>query len=216
MKPPIILIGTHRSGTTWFGDILSRHSSLAYWVEPRHIWSWGNNYKSDDELAESDASPVISHHIRQRFELFVHDQKKKGLFEKTPSNCLRIPFILKIFPDAKFIHVARDGRAVLKSTIARYNRPESNTFLSTRMKNLLRDTQVIEWPAYLPTIKDTLISKVTGKPLSFWGPRPSGWLDWVKNDPQDVVVAKQWAALVIKSVEDVKKIPNSQYYRFNY
>ena len=56
---PIILIGTHRSGTTWLGQVLSRHSSLAYWVEPRYVWSWGNNYKPDDVLTKINAKPRI-------------------------------------------------------------------------------------------------------------------------------------------------------------
>jgi hypothetical protein len=35
--------------------------------------------------------------------------------EKTPSNCLRVPFVRQIFPDALFIHVIRDGRACATS-----------------------------------------------------------------------------------------------------
>ena len=30
--------------------------------------------------------------------------------DKSPRNSLKIPFVRKIFPEAKFIHIVRDGR----------------------------------------------------------------------------------------------------------
>ena len=39
------------------------------------------------------------------------------LLEKTPDNCLRIPFIQAVFPDASFIYLKRDGRANINSLI---------------------------------------------------------------------------------------------------
>lgn len=40
---------------------------------------------------------------------------EKRLVVKNPGNSLRIPFIKKIFPDVKFVHIIRDGRDVASS-----------------------------------------------------------------------------------------------------
>ncbi len=41
--------------------------------------------------------------------------EKKVFLNKSPLNTFRIPHILKLFPDARFIHMVRDGRAVTYS-----------------------------------------------------------------------------------------------------
>jgi hypothetical protein len=37
------------------------------------------------------------------------------LVEKTPANCLRIPFLVNLFPDAKFLYLVRRGEDVVSS-----------------------------------------------------------------------------------------------------
>ena len=41
----------------------------------------------------------------------------KRFLNKNTRNCRRIRFLNKVFPDAKFIHIVRDGRAVVASLI---------------------------------------------------------------------------------------------------
>ena len=45
------------------------------------------------------------------------------LLEKTPENCLRLPFLLAIFPDARIIHLTRDGRSNVSSLIEGWKQP---------------------------------------------------------------------------------------------
>lgn len=216
-KQPILLIGTHRSGTTWLGQQLSQHSTLAYWSEPRYVWSWGNSYKPDDVLTETDAHPKIAGHIRDRFARYVADQDKQRLFEKTPSNCFRISFIQKVFPDAKIIHIIRDGRSVFSSAdqlmTTGYYRQD---VLRRRTFEMLQETQVWEWPAHVPRMVDTLRRKITHQPLKFWGPKPPDWREWIKTDTQNVILAKQWAAAVNFAVRDSDSLKQNQYLRFQY
>ena len=214
---PIILIGTHRSGTTWLGQVLSRHSSLAYWVEPRYVWSWGNNYKPDDVLTKVNATPRIIKHIRQRFDKFVKNQGKERLLEKKPSNCLRLSFIRAVYPEAKILHIIRDGRSVFNSAQeilnTGYYRQE---VLSRRLLEMFKETPTWEIPAQFPRITETLKSKLTGRPLKFWGPRPQDWREWVKQDPPNVILAKQWAATINHAINEGALIDSNHYYRFYY
>lgn len=209
---PILFIGTQRSGTTWMGDLLSQHPALAYWPEPRHVWMWSNAYRADDRLTAADATPRIVKHIRGVFDGFVRERGRERLVEKTPSNCLRIPFLRAVYPDAKIILIIRDGRSVIRST----DEILGQGVPTTRMVQRALETPLWEWPAYAGRAATTIGRKVTRRPLNFWGPRPPGWREWVKSDPTEIVLAKQWSATITTAVEDGAKDDPSNFMQFRY
>jgi hypothetical protein len=45
------------------------------------------------------------------------------LLEKTPENCLRLPFLEALFPDASVIYLVRDGRANVSSLMEGWRQP---------------------------------------------------------------------------------------------
>jgi hypothetical protein len=45
------------------------------------------------------------------------------LLEKTPENCLRLPFLLDLFPDARVIYLIRDGRPNIHSLMEGWRQP---------------------------------------------------------------------------------------------
>ncbi len=45
------------------------------------------------------------------------------LLEKTPENCLRLPFLLALFPDARIIYLTRDGRSNINSLMEGWRQP---------------------------------------------------------------------------------------------
>ena len=186
---PILIIGTHRSGTTFLSHVLSQHPDVAYAEEPRHIWAWGHNFNPDDVLEASDASPRITKHVKKAFRKFLAQSGKKHLLEKTPSNCLRLPFIEAIYPEAKYIHIYRDGRAIVRST-GEINTGRPDLIWIVRR---LFGTAIWEWPAFIPRAMRTLGRHLMGKKMTYWGPCPRGWKSWVEaGDPQEVILAKQW------------------------
>lgn len=218
IQRPIILIGTHRSGTTWLAQALSKNSKLALWMEPKYVWSWGNNFKPDDRLTERDATPEIVKHIQKRFKKFVDRSGKDRLLEKTPSNCLRLPFIRTVFPEAKIIHIIRDGRSVFYSTSRLIDREYyRRDVLQRRFLEMLIETPYWAWLAYVPKIVETLACRLEGRSLSFWGPRPPGWHEWIDKYPKNVVLAKQWSATVSQAVQDGNAINDRNcYFRLYY
>lgn len=195
---PIILVGTHRSGTTWLGEVLSQHPRLAYWVEPRHVWTWGNSYTPDDVLTEAHATDKVRARIRKTFADFVKAEGKDRLAEKTPSNCLRLRFIRAVYPEARILLVIRDGRSVLRSTDEILAKGVPWERILTRA----RQTPIAEWPAYGRQAFDTICRKVTRKKLKYWGPRPPGWREWLGSDSTDLVMAKQWAGTIGRAIDD--------------
>jgi hypothetical protein len=45
------------------------------------------------------------------------------LLEETPENCLRLPFLLALFPDARIIYLTRDGRSNINSLMEGWRQP---------------------------------------------------------------------------------------------
>lgn len=67
------------------------------------------------DLGEEDVTVNNKKKIRELFSRIVSNKKSRVLIKIT--GWPRIGFIREIFPDAKFIHVVRDGRAVTNSTM---------------------------------------------------------------------------------------------------
>lgn len=116
------LIGCGRSGTTILGNILSQHPQISYFFEPYHLWAVIdrqtdvlNLYHSGDATLLMNASDV-SECSQDRFTQLFHPHSPHQLvLEKTPLNALRIGYLNAIAPNAKFIHLVRDGVDVAQS-----------------------------------------------------------------------------------------------------
>ncbi len=106
----VFIVGSPRSGTTILGELLDKHRWISQWYEPYFIWDHFFRRAPNDERIETDASPKIREWIYQNFIRYKTRKNCFVLVDKSPRNSLKIPFILKIFPQAKFIHLLRDGR----------------------------------------------------------------------------------------------------------
>ncbi len=112
----VSLIGAARSGTTLVAEhILAHHPDVTYWSEPNHVWSRGNIYNTTDRRDQSHATPGVTEFVRRQFAERLEGRSGELLLEKTPGNCLRVPFVREVFPETRFIHLVRDGRDVALS-----------------------------------------------------------------------------------------------------
>lgn len=209
---PIIIIGTHRSGTTFLGQVLDQHPDTAYWEEPRHVWVYGNTYKHDDKLTKADLTPKILRHIRKEFAKYLARSGKPRLLEKTPSNCLRLEVVHEAFPDARFVHIYRDGRAVVRSTREVNTGTPDAQWIFKRLLGM----PVWEWPSLVPRAFRTFGAKFLGGKMSMWGPLPPGWREWAEHDPQHVLLAKQWRYTLEPVLEFRETLPEGQWLDMRY
>jgi len=131
---PIIILACPRSGSTLLFETLAKAKKLwTIGMESHavieHIPEFStvfNGFKSN-ELTELDGNQESVDTLKLRFQNELRNQLglqyNKGIngrirfLEKTPKNSLRIRFLKKIFPDAKFIHLVRDPKDNISSII---------------------------------------------------------------------------------------------------
>lgn len=125
----VFLVGCPRSGTTWLQAMIASHPAIYTGPETRFFALVGGIEK---EFLRPDATkaglPVYSTKedlYKVTAELFwslvsalnYPSGEPKYFLEKTPHHCLFSEFILNTFPKARFIHLIRDGRAVVSSML---------------------------------------------------------------------------------------------------
>lgn len=104
---PIFVIGAARSGTTFLGSCLAATPGVSYHHEPVATKA-AARYLFDGSW--SDRRGAFYYRSVYRWLLRIHADGDLRFAEKTPRNCFIIPFLAKTFPDARFIHIIRDGR----------------------------------------------------------------------------------------------------------
>ena len=67
LRPPIILFGNFRSGTTIVQKIVSIHPDVVEWYEPNSLWLYADPGRHHDEFDENDATDKVKRYIRSQF-----------------------------------------------------------------------------------------------------------------------------------------------------
>jgi hypothetical protein len=132
----IFIIGCPRSGTTWLQSILGNHPDVATagfeitlvhkYLRP--IWDAWSHEKSTNAMGVTHGLPAVW--SDGEFEQFTADfidrvyrkvlgdkSRATHVVEKYPQNAYDVEFIRQLFPEAKLIHIIRDGRKVALSLI---------------------------------------------------------------------------------------------------
>lgn len=116
-EKPIFIIGCSRSGTTIFADMFSRHDDLASVSEAAQVFELNYYDKNIDHTKTEEQVTPFNEFCIKFFLGFITYlvKKKRRLVNKHPQNSLRIRFLKVIFQDAIFIHLIREGLAVVYS-----------------------------------------------------------------------------------------------------
>ncbi len=116
----VIVGGCGRSGTTLVRELLDRHPNLACGPETAFLCDlinpervaveWNIPVKTIRSLVA--ASPSVVAFAAAFFRQHAEAEGKARWCDKTPRNVRNLPRILHAFPNARFVHVVRDGRDV--------------------------------------------------------------------------------------------------------
>jgi protein-tyrosine sulfotransferase len=116
---PVIVGGCGRSGTTLMRVILDTHPSICCGPESNlFVPQWPSVARQARRFGLPDAqvtrllktSRSQAEFIDRFFQAYCATQGKARWAEKTPRNVLHLAFIFEHFPQARFIHMIRDGR----------------------------------------------------------------------------------------------------------
>ncbi len=133
-NPPLFVLGVRRSGTTLLRVMLDRNSELAIPDESYFIPQLADRHRGaidvdsfvDDLLrlptlrewgVEIDAvrprlepRMPVGHAIAAVYEAYAAARGKERWGDKTPMYMQQLPMLERLFPDARYVHLVRDGR----------------------------------------------------------------------------------------------------------
>jgi hypothetical protein len=140
---PIFIIGCNRSGTTLLFNTLASHPAVwslygeaqrlfhSRWpVHPAHGEQVTHATRGESaDLREAfllhahnkeplKDKPLLRHLPRKLFQRctrHLYQPSAIRLLDKTPANCLRVPMLAQVFPDARFVFLVRRGEEVVSS-----------------------------------------------------------------------------------------------------
>ena len=225
----VFIVGSPRSGTTILGELLDRHQHVSQWYEPYFIWDHFFRTAPDDERTEADVKPEIKNWIYRNFTRYKRRRKCAVLVDKSPRNSLKIPFIIAIFPQAKFIHLLRDGRdatlSINKKWLQRQNIVH-NPLTKGRFDYEKAFHIVHEFLRFQPYLTDKVrafwfetnghlinkkmhLNRLRWNGKVGWGPRFKGWTHIYEKSSLLKFNASQWLHCVQRIEADWKLIRQS-------
>lgn len=212
LAEPTIMLSAPRSGSTVIFEQMSGIEH--FWTiggESHAIFQAFPHLRSENAqldsmvLDERHADPETCDMFRRCFLYFLKDLQgvpylslpvkdrpaKVTLLEKTPRNALNIAFLLKVFPDAKFIYLRRDARQTISSLIEAWT-------IGLKTGRFVTFTDLPNWP--LPAWCFLL---------------PRGW-QALMGKPLADIAAFQWTESNRAIIEGLAKIPIDRWSSINY
>jgi hypothetical protein len=127
--PPSMIfnVGSRRSGTYWLQRIVCAHPEVAEVPSETHLFSHGIAPLLERCQYEDPGSPEVGVVYADRAEVIGHlralcdtvfegfRQGRASVAERTPLHVNHIPLIHEVYPEARFVHIIRDGRDVARS-----------------------------------------------------------------------------------------------------
>jgi hypothetical protein len=191
LKPPIILLGNVRSGTTMIHDLFDTHPDVVAWFEPRTIWMYADPGRSHDQFDAGDASERVKRYIRRRFLQYQQKHGNRRVMEKTPSNLMRIPYVHAIFPESKLLYIIREPLANLSSVDLRGRK----AIHRRRLMERIEETPKTQLHYYLGRyLIDHFRVRVLRKRPTYYGVRYPGFGEDREKFSRMQMIAKQWEA----------------------
>lgn len=138
ISQPVFILSAPRSGSTHLYEILRRCDYVvsldtendAFWWS---LFPYSRSTSPSDYISASEVSTDAAKRIKAALALYVGRElyqqdllkffklhrygKQAHYLEKTIANCFHLEVLIKLFPEAKFIHLVRDGRSTISSMI---------------------------------------------------------------------------------------------------
>jgi hypothetical protein len=166
-EKPIFIVGVHRSGTTLLRYMLNSHPDIYIPPESdfiprfflnnpnkklsereiekilinifskyRFVKEWQGNPPDIRNFTDSERTPDLF--LSKLYQLYAQQYNAIRWGDKTPIYSSYINLIEKIFPDAQFIHIIRDGRDVALSMLEKWQKKDFHIDIYFAAQNWVR------------------------------------------------------------------------------
>lgn len=213
---PVIIIGAARSGTKLLRDLLAESpGAKAVPFDVNYVWRTGNERVPHDALDPDHLTPAARDAIRRTLPKLagLRPGAEGVLLEKTVSNTLRVPFVAAVYPEARYVHLVRDGRAVAESAVRAWFAPPDWRRLLFKLRRLpVSNAGYLGWYA-VNQVRGRLSGRGGGGGV--WGPRYPGY-EKDRGLPPLEFCARQWAHSVRAAVDDLDRLPAERRFTLRY
>lgn len=205
---PIILIGAARSGTKFLRDVLaSGAGTAALPYDVNYVWRYGAESATDDVLDPEGLTDRRKQFIRKTLRSLAKAGPNDILIEKTVASSLRVPFVEAVFPDARYVHLIRDGREVAESAMRQWASPPDWRALSRKAREIpLQNLGYVAWFGW-NFLKGLLFTGRQGGKV--WGPRFPGIDAMAESGPLSRVCAQQWLESYTRASADLDRVSDA-------
>ena len=205
---PILLIGAARSGTKFLRDILAsgaRTAAVPYDVN--YVWRYGAERSEDDVLDPASLTKKRRQFIQKSLRSLAKAHDDDILVEKTVANTLRVQFVDAVFPDARYVHLIRDGRDVAESAMRQWQAAPNWSSLLNKVRDLpIQNLGYVGWFGW--NFVNGLFSGRKGGKV--WGPRFPGIDTIAKQGPLSRVCAQQWLESYSRANTSLSQLPDAK------
>jgi len=197
-------------------DVLCRIEGFETWPcdEINYIWRHGNMRYPSDVFPPELATPQIKKFIRNEFKKISQKCIATHIVEKTCANSLRVDFLDRILPEAKYIFIIRDGIDVVASAMKRWQATLDIPYMIRKV----RYVPLIDLPyyamRYLGNRFHLLFS--SEKRLAFWGPVLDNMDFILAKHSLEEICAIQWKQCVDFATESFERIAEEKVYNIRY
>ncbi len=199
---PVFVVGCSRSGTTvTYETLASSPRFLSFGYEIPQFWNglWGplNNGWESEAAGTAQAEPA---HRDAALRFFYQRLGRGWVLDKTCINTMRLPYLQRLFPEARFVFIQRDGRDNISSMMDgwRMGRSDGAFHLSQFFGPFPDDVAINggefrEWHFFLPP----------------------GWRDYNRASLEEVC-AFQWISANTMALEAREHIRPEQWIQLRY
>jgi hypothetical protein len=182
--------------------------------EINYIWRHGNVRYPSDEFTPNMARPEVCRYIRRQFDWVARKYQAHAVVEKTCANSLRVGFVDRVVPEAKYIFIRRDGLDAVGSALKRWKAELDIPYLARKA----RFVPTSDLPYYASRFLWNRIYRMFSRDerLAFWGPKLDGMEELLHKYSLEEVCALQWKRCVDKAAADLAEMPADRWTEVGY
>lgn len=196
---PIFVIGCSRSGTTVTYETIAASSALlSFGHEIPEFWDGLQGPRHNGWASEAAAAEHARPEYRDAALRFFYERLGRGwVVDKTCINVMRVPFLYRLFPHARFVFIHRDGRDNISSMMEGW-RHDGHFGLAKLLgpfptEVAINGGEFTDWSFFLPP----------------------GWRDY-NHASLEEVCAFQWVSANRLALAAAREIPAGQWIQLRY